>query len=263
MVFNAEVISDTHLNMQRYSREEIEKIFPGNAPNLILAVDIGDPDEKSLYIAISIACSKYKRVIYIPGNHEFYQRIPGSKKTPASTLAWFRNLENKWRNFHFFYRRTEVYDGVRIIGATGWSTAPNDSTWSLTISEEGRKDREFIEQTISKSKEPILVVTHYPSTLRILQDNFKNKLTQYNYAQDLDYMFRYPVHTWIFGHVHQTHDFIISYSSSMSGTGNIRFLCTPYGYPTEPNANSQAKYFTIPTALTLGVYHDDMNYQKR
>lgn len=263
MVFNAEVISDTHLNMQRYSREQIEKIFPGNSPNLILAGDIGDPDEKSLYMAINIACSKYKRVIYIPGNHEFYQRIPGSKKTPASTLAWFRSLENKWNNFHFFYRRTEVYDGVRIIGATGWSTAPNDSTWSLTISEEGRKDREFIEQAISKSKEPVLVVTHYPPTLRILQDNFKNKLTQYNYAQDLEYMFRYPVHTWIFGHVHQTHDFNIPYSSAISGAGNIRFLCTPYGYPTEPNANSMAKPFIVPTALALGVYPYDMNYQKR
>jgi predicted phosphodiesterase len=260
MGFHAEVISDTHLNLWNYNDKQIAVIFPGNSTNLILAGDIGDPDHPSLYKAIKIACSKYRRVIYIPGNHEFYNRVQGSKKTPATTLAWFRNLEKTFTNFYFFYRRTEVYDGVRIVGATGWSSSPNDTDWSKSISEEGRKDKEFIEQAISKSNEPVLVITHYPSTMRVLQDNFKNKITEYNYAQNLEYMFRYPVHTWIFGHVHQSHDFKIPYSSSMSGAGNVRILCAPYGYPSEPLANSVAKPFRVPTLLTLAKSPDDMMY---
>ena len=260
MGFHAEVISDTHLNLWNYNDEQITRIFPGNSSNLILAGDIGDPDHPSLYKAIKIACTKYRRVIYIPGNHEFYNRIQGSKKTPAITLAWFRKLESIFTNFYFFYRRSEVYDGVRIIGATGWSSSPNDTDWSKSISEEGRKDKEFIEQAISKSKEPVLVITHYPSTMRVLQENFRNKITEYNYAQNLEYMFRYPVHTWIFGHVHQSHDFNIPYSSSMSGAGNVRILCAPYGYPNEPIANLVAKSFIIPTLLTLAKSPDDMRY---
>ena len=247
--FKAELISDTHLNLWKYTKDKIIPIFPGKARNLILAGDIGDPDEATLYNALEIAKQRYQNIIYIPGNHEFYNRIPGSKKTPASVLAWFEKLDTQWSNFHFFYRRSEVFDGVRILGATGWSTSPRGTEWSKAISEEGRKDREFLEQSLNRSKEPVLAITHYPSTLRVLQENFANKITQYDYAQNLEYMFRYPLHTWIFGHVHQSHDFNIPYSSSMSGAGNVRIICAPYGYPNEPIANHVAKSFIVPAVL--------------
>jgi predicted phosphodiesterase len=247
--FRAEVISDTHLNMWKYKPEQILKLFTLSEPNLILAGDIGDPDESTLYTALNIAKQKYKRVIYIPGNHEFYQRESGSKKSPSSTLSWFQKLDDQWDNFHFFYRRAEVVDGVRILGATGWSTAPSMTTWANMISEEGRKDIEFLEQGITNSSEPVLVITHYPSTLRILQDNFKDSITQYNYAQDLERMYRNPVHTWIFGHVHQKHDFTLPYNSTLYGNGQVRILCNPYGYPNEVVAASNTMPFTVPSKL--------------
>jgi len=261
MSFEGEVISDTHLNMWKYSPEQINAIYTKKAPNLILAGDIGDPDEPSLYRALDIARQNYKRVIYIAGNHEFYQRTPGSKKSPASVIAWFNKLDDQWSNFHFFYRRTEVYDGIRIIGATGWSSSPKGTEWTHSISDEGRKDRDFIEQSLSKSKEPVLVVTHYPSTLEVLQENFRNKITEYDYAQNLEYMFRPPVHTWIFGHVHQAHDFKMPYSSSMTGSGSVRILCNPYGYPNEPIASSKTKLFTIPLHVASEVSPRDMTYR--
>jgi UDP-2,3-diacylglucosamine pyrophosphatase LpxH len=249
--FTAETISDTHLNLWNYTPEQIGAIFPGSAPNLVLAGDIGDPDEESLHIALKLACQRYQRVLYVPGNHEFYNRIPGSKKTPASTLAWFQKLDDQWSNFHFFYRRAEVYDGVRVLGATCWSTSPKSTTWANMISQEGKKDIDFLEQGISNSKEPVIVVTHYPSTLSVLQENYKYKITQYDYAQDLERMYRAPVKLWIFGHVHQTHDFIKSYSSSMYSTGNIRILCNPYGYPNDGITSAYPKQFTIPSSTSV------------
>jgi hypothetical protein len=83
----------------------------------------------------------------------------------------------------------------------------------------------FLEEGIVHSKEPVLVVTHYPSTLRVVQDNFKEKLSQFNYGHDLERLYRPPVHTWIFGHIHQKHDFSLAYSSSMYGNGKVRILC--------------------------------------
>lgn len=242
--FQAEVISDTHLNMWKYTDEQIRAIFPGTTPTLILAGDIGDPDDASLYRALQIACKIYKNVIYVPGNHEFYSRVPGSKKTPSSVLNWFQKLDDQWSNFHFFYRRTEVMDGVRIIGATGWSSSPNMDVWSNIISEEGKKDIEYIEQQLSLSKERVLVLTHYPSTFRVLQDKFKDTITQFDYAQDLERLYRPPLHTWIFGHVHQKHDFMIPYSS-LQGNGKVRILCNPYGYPNEGITASLPKPFSI------------------
>jgi predicted phosphodiesterase len=251
--FQAEVISDTHLNLWKYKPEEISAIFPGTSPNLILAGDIGDPDEESLYTALDIARKRYKRVIYVPGNHEFYNREPGSKKTPASTLTWFQNLDDQWSNFHFFYRRNELIDGVRVLGATGWSTSPKGGTWANTISAEGRQDIDFLEQGISRSKEPVLVITHYPSTLRVLQENFKYKITQYDYAQDLERLYRNPVNTWIFGHVHQAHDFKIPYSSSMTGVGEVHVVCNPYGYPGDGITSALPKKIFISSSSSTPV----------
>jgi len=169
--FQAEFISDTHMNMWKYSTAEAMPLFPGTCPILILAGDIGDPDEPTLYRILEMVVQRYKTVIYVPGNHEFYKRETGSKKTPASVLAWFKTLEEKWNNFHFFYRRTEVINGIRIIGATGWSTSPKETEWAHTISEEGKKDRDYIEQQLARSKEPCLVITHYPPSLRVLQSD--------------------------------------------------------------------------------------------
>jgi predicted phosphodiesterase len=263
MSFRAELISDTHLNMWKYKPDKLMKIFSLQAPNLILAGDIGDPDEPTLHSFLDLARQNYKHVFYIPGNHEFYGTEPGSKKNPAIVLDWFQKLDDQWSNFHFFYRRTEVYDGVRIIGATGWSSSPKGTEWANSISDEGRKDREFIEQNLSRSMEPVLVVTHYPSTLEVLQESFRNKITQYDYAQNLEYMFRPPLHTWIFGHVHQAHDFKMPYSSSLGGSGSVRILCNPYGYPNEKIASYKTKLFTVqPRAASEGSLHD-MIYQKR
>ena len=245
MVFQAEVISDTHLNMWKYKSDKLKTLFSLNTSNLILAGDIGDPDEPTLYKFLELAKENYKRVFYIPGNHEFYGTEPGSKKNPAIVLDWFQKLDDQWSNFHFFYRRNEVVDGIRILGATCWSTAPGSDKWSQTISAEGRKDVEFIQQGLARSKEPVLVISHYPSSLRVIEENFKHKITQFNYGQDLEHLYIPPLHTWVFGHVHQKHDFSVPYSSSIYGNGKIRIICNPYGYPNETIASEKTLSFTV------------------
>jgi len=259
--FQAEVISDTHLNISKPRDQDLLKIFSLQTPNLILAGDIGDPDEPTLQKFLDIARQKYQRVIYIPGNHEFYEREPGSKKTPASVLSWFQKLDDQWSNFHFFYRRNELIDGIRILGATGWSTEPSGTEWAKTIGEEGKKDIKFLEEGIANSKEPILVVTHYPSTLKVVQDNFKGKLSQFNYAQDLERLYRPPVHTWIFGHIHQVHDFSFPYSSSMYGNGVVRILCNPHGYPNEHQGAKKTLAFKVPSKLVEAKSPYGMTYR--
>lgn len=260
---NAEVISDTHLNLWKTkpSDDQLVKLFSLKTPNLILAGDIGDPDEPSLRQFLDLARTRYKNIFYVPGNHEFYNTEPGSRKNPAAVLNWFQKLDDQWSNFHFFYRRNEVVDGVRILGATAWSTEPSGSIWATTIGEEGRKDIHFLEQGLSTSKEPVLVITHYPSTFQVIQENFKGKLSQYNYGQDLERLYRPPLHTWIFGHVHQKHDFSMPYTSSLYGTGSVRILCNPHGYSDEQVAADKTLAFKVPSKIDVVKSPYDKTYR--
>jgi hypothetical protein len=117
------------------------------------------------------------------------------------------------------------------------------------ISSEGKKDIEFVEQALGRAKEPVVVISHYPSTLRVVEENFRHKLTQFNYGQDLERLFRPPLHTWIFGHVHQKHDFSVPYSSTIYGNGKVRLLCNPYGYPNETIASDKTYVFQVDSNL--------------
>ncbi len=214
---------------------QVASIFSLRSPNLVLAGDIGDPDEPQLHQLLSYVKQKYKRIIYVPGNHEFKMDQPNSNKTPQAVLNWFQRLDDQWDNFHFFYRRTAVYDGVRVVGATGWTTAPRNSEKAQFISQEGKKDRDFLEQTLGRAHEPTLVVTHYVPSLRLLQPSFKDSEGFLDYAQNLEMLCRPPVKTWVCGHIHQTHNLKIPYQSTTFGSGFINILCNPYGYPTEGN----------------------------
>ena len=128
------------------------------------------------------------------------------------------------------------------------------------VTEEGKKDVEFFERSIAISKEPTLVISHYPSTLHALQNTYKNSLNQFNYAQDLERLYRSPVKVWAFGHVHQKHDFIVPYSS-LQGDGEVRILCNPHGYPKDGITASIPKPFAIKKSLDAAKSLYGMSYR--
>jgi predicted phosphodiesterase len=70
MIFRAEVISDTHLNMWKYKPDKLMQIFSLQAPNLILAGDIGDPDESTLHVFLDLARKNYKHVCCTDKNYK-------------------------------------------------------------------------------------------------------------------------------------------------------------------------------------------------
>ena len=129
------------------------------------------------------------------------------------------------------------------------------------IAKEGKEDIEFFEQSIASSKEPTLLVSHYPSTLRVLQDNYKDKLTQFNYAQDLERLYRPPVKVWAFGHVHQKHDFTMPYSSLQGDDCEVRILCNPHGYPKDGITASIPKPFAIKNTVDAAKSLYGMSYR--
>jgi predicted phosphodiesterase len=238
-----ELLSDIHSNLWKPNQIDFSSLFPAKTSTLILAGNIGNPDHPSLHSLIRYVCNKYSSIIYVPGNHEFIG------KPPHKVLHWFERVDEEFSNFHFFYRRTERINGIRVIGATAWTSGPYGTSYSNMVNQEGKKDRDYIDKMILSSNDATLVVSHYCPTLRVLKDAYSGTLAQYDYAQNLEYMFRPPLHTWVFGHIHQTYEFKLPYTSSMFGDGSVNLLCMPYGKPSDGN-------ITIPHACRFEINPD-------
>ena len=65
-----QIVSDIHLERADYNC--LEDILSPCADNLILAGDIGNPLHPNLDIFLAQVSKAFKTVIYIAGNHEFY-----------------------------------------------------------------------------------------------------------------------------------------------------------------------------------------------
>lgn len=113
------LLSDLHLEFAEF---EIQSLDGDSDTILILAGDImvGTTDRDF----VLSACGRFKHVIYILGNHEFYNCTHG-------------RLVNDWRaiasgvdNLHFLENDCVVIDGVRFLGATAWTDFNGDDAKS-------------------------------------------------------------------------------------------------------------------------------------
>jgi hypothetical protein len=90
MSFRAELISDTHLNMWKYKPDKLMKIFSLQAPNLILAGDIGETDEDNRMDISSLSGDT-------PTSSSFYSSSPSppsnssSPSSPSLGTSTFKN----------------------------------------------------------------------------------------------------------------------------------------------------------------------------
>jgi predicted phosphodiesterase len=84
-----------------------------------------------------------------------------------------------------------------------------------------------IDNLISDSKLPIVVITHHVPSYKLIDPVFTtNKYKPYNqcYFTDCEKYFKDPIKVWIYGHTHK---------ESNTEINGIKFLCNPKGYPNE------------------------------
>ncbi|MBK5207809.1 MAG: metallophosphoesterase family protein [Polaromonas sp.] len=230
------ILSDLHL-----SRGALE--IPCNDADLvILAGDIARPLE-----AVPWALGLGRPVLYVPGNHEFYN------SSIADTVQALKTLCDGTR-IHVLDRDEIIISGVRFLGATLWTDfllwgdgeqralamqaaqrfmrdfskihvdepaqrlfTPDDAAALC------RADARWLESRLAESHAgPTVVITHHAPARQSIHPRFEGSLINGCFVSDLQHLADgRRAQLWVHGHTHDSFDYLLN------GT---RVVCNPRGY---------------------------------
>lgn len=236
MTMKIHILSDLHLEMRRGSTYQPDDAVK-DSDVIVLAGDIG-----KVANGISWARGAFpdKRIVYVPGNHEYYG------KDIHETQA-FMSIMAKETGVHLLDDGVAVIDGVRFVGTTLWTDfdlyghpdhAMSEAMQYLTDFRAihfGRLGhfspvhalelhKKSLAWLLSRLDEPfdgptVVVSHHLPSKLSVAE-RFAGDSISPCFASNLDYLFG-KMALWIHGHTHESFDYVAN------GT---RVVCNPFGY---------------------------------
>jgi Icc-related predicted phosphoesterase len=248
------VVSDLHLEFSGITIEN------DGADVLVLAGDIlvaDRLDHKDLYNLTPEAVfanlvvnffddvsRKFKHVVYIAGNHEYYH---GKLRKTHQLLT---GLCNMFANVHFLEKQSVVLEGVLFVGGTLWTDLNKGDPVTVYTIQEGMSDykrirnddygfrrlrpadtasehrrtiKQWSEFIANTECESVIVVSHHAPTFLSLRSNGKMSALDYAYGSDLsNFILDTPkIKLWIHGHTHDPADYLV---------GDTRVVCNPRGY---------------------------------
>ncbi len=214
---------------------------PEQFPIAILAGDIAVwLFENQARGALSEFVRRYgNRVVYIPGNHEYYQDKVSFTEARIEAAA-------AEMGFHYLKPgKTVTLAGQRFVGATLWY--PQSFTGGIVpprVPRDGRiyrfSDFRFIEgfepwvyqqhaSFVDWCKvnllESDIVLTHHMPSIKSVNPKWSGEVTNCFFFTDLEGVIKAKQpKLWIHGHTHSPFDYQI---------GKTRVYCNPFGYPRE------------------------------
>ena len=191
-----------------------------------------------------------RRVLYVPGNHEFYG---GDIDTVSEAMT----RDCATIGLEFLDRRAVTIDGVRFIGATLWTDFALDGSAAVVAAQQTARqgmpdfrvirqaglafspqesvrrhdaDRDFIEQELRGAADADLtavVITHHAPTPRSIRPWYQGNALNPAFASRLDALIaKHAPPLWIHGHMHDSID---------EQVGETRVVANPGGYTATEN----------------------------
>ena len=221
--------SDLHLEFLGHPTNAISFIesLQSNADVLILAGDI--TVSEYLKYTLTLFCSIWKHVVYVPGNHTYYH---SSFNTVHNKL---RSMSEKLDNLHWLHGSSSTIEGQRFIGGTLWFPENKDSTdfflqqrlndfrcisdIKKNVFLNHNKTKNYLYNNVERDD---IVVTHHLPHISCVDEQFKNDPLNCFYHAKADKLVetKQPK-IWHFGHTHSSCDFMLD---------KTRMICNPHGY---------------------------------
>lgn len=213
------VLSDLHHEFFLDKGRAFRDLLPVDCDVLVLA---GDISTECIGTALAHFCDRFRHVVYVLGNHEFY----GS--SVSRTLDRIEKLNHGIHNLHWLENTSVELGGVRFVGGTLWFPKPttDKGKWGMTdfhvirefepwVYAQNMATRAYLQQTVGPST---VVVTHHLPSYRSVHPKYRgSSLNRFFVGDDMTVRPR----LWIHGHTHESMDYTV---------GNTRVVCNPYGY---------------------------------
>ncbi len=220
---------------------------------LVLAGDIGPGSKGLLQVANA---SDATRVVFVPGNHEFYGRRM-DEVVAELRLA----CANSAGRIHYLPDGPLVLDGLRFIGDTLWTDfelqGEPDRIRALIDAERNIRDYKVITaagggrllkptDTMAMHRDQLarmrghlssrfdgetVVVTHHAPSAQSINGRYSRRSIDSTYASALEgLILEFSPSLWFHGHTHKTSDYEI---------GSTRVLVNPRGYKSHDGLNPE------------------------
>jgi len=230
-----QVMSDLHL--ERYAEDDGWKLvrsLPVLAEVLVLAGDITPLDDRAVAAKrLGWLCSRWKHVVYVPGNHEYYGC------TPWMAEAALDALEGELPNLRLLkVGRTWAEPSLpRFVGCTLWFRARAPSRYLADfrlirdftpwVYEENDRAKAWLAETVGPGD--VVVTHHMPSSRSVHQRYLVSPLNDYFLSSEMKTIAERKPALWLHGHSHEAVDYRLH---------ETRILSNPKGYPLESKATT-------------------------
>ena len=235
------LISDVHHEFY----EDKNLYEPLGEDVLVIAGDLHSGKERVL-ASLKRFGERNERVIYVPGNHEYY-----GGSIPETDDYIRRNTRDS--NITIINPGHTVVNGVAFIGAALWTNFRKDAMAKMMCARNINDFRlikgfdtdycsmlhtehiKYIKEAYAATS-PLkkVIITHFLPAIECISVQYRGTdLINYYFANDYgDYISDLANTTWLFGHTHDNVDVVI---------GDTRCIANPYGY----NHNSRYKEMLI------------------
>jgi predicted phosphodiesterase len=266
-----QIVSDIHLEFYK-SLKAVPLIEP-KAPILVLAGDVGYPGTPLFWEFMTRCSQQFKHVLFVFGNHEYYNSETRLKKGAALSMESVEELvkgmidHKGLTNIHVLQKSAITLEGIRFIGATLWSPIPpeqeaevtaslsdyrvilKDNETPLDVEDVNRLHEEhatYIRSVLAEpSPHPTVVITHHLPSMALIAEKYVVSSVNCAFASTLleDLEAELIPRLWISGHTH---------TGAKKVVRGCRCILNPWGYPGE-NRRLEAIVDTVIEKVGVGV----------
>ena len=214
-----QLASDLHIE---YLDDPLASDFIKKKANvLVLGGDIGSLYKLDQLEKFLNELHAFEKILYIPGNHEFYT-VKNIKQKPYNQLLDdLYGLEQRITNLYVLNCKSMIIDDIEFIGCTLWSNIGTNffpkyrvriyGFNNIIYQQQYEKHLNFLKKALTTYTHGIsdqsnrVVVTHYPPVDLETRTKFA-----YLYANNLTNMILSKnMKVWNFGHIHVNHMYFI------------------------------------------------------